>query len=486
MRPVSVIKKLAGAFILCSITLFFSFNSSLAATPQPKDPMEMTLAEAINVALRMNRSVKSAYLSRVVEKFSLRVSQDKFNPNVDFSAATNTASDGEKFESSDTGVGANIAITKMIETGGVFTFSWAGSDLWTTSDLTGTKTWTVGFTQPLLKGAGIDYNTASVTLAELAEQSNLLTLKDSISATVLSTILAFRSYAQTTRELEIIKSSLKRAKDLLETNKFLISVGRMAANELIQTESDVANQEFAYETALNRLDSARLSLLKILNLDKSTIIIPREEGEPAAVHPDFDLCLKTAFENRSDFLNANMGIDRAKISLALAENDMLWALDFAGSYSITDTDNTQAWNMGLALSIPIYGDLTREQGLVSAQISLEQTQLSLDETTENITIEVQDAIREVETTLKQVGLAQRARELSEKKLEVEGEKLKVGRTTNFQMVTFQNDLVTAQNAELNANISFRNALTSLDNILGTTLNTWKIDYNKENDRWPGK
>jgi len=276
-------------------------------------------------------------------------------------------------------------------------------------------------------------------------------------------------------------------------NKFLISVGRMAANELIQTESDVANQEFSYETSLNDLDNARLNLLKILNLDKATMIIPKEEGEPTAVHPDFDLCLKTAFENRSDYLNSNMGMDRAKIGLTLAQNNMLWDLNLNSNYTVTDANqtlssdsNTQTWDVGLNLTIPLYGELTREQVLVGAQVSLKQTELALDELTENITIEVQNAIREVETKLKQVGMAQRARELSEKKLEVEGEKLKVGRTTNFQMVTFQNDLVNAQNEELNASIAFRNALTSLDNILGTTLNTWKIDYNKEYDRWPGK
>jgi outer membrane protein TolC len=86
MRSVSIIKKLSWAFLVCSVTLFFSLNPALSSTTPSKKPLEMTLAEAINVALRLNRSVKSAYLSRVVEKFNLRVAQDKFNPNVDFTA----------------------------------------------------------------------------------------------------------------------------------------------------------------------------------------------------------------------------------------------------------------------------------------------------------------------------------------------------------------------------------------------------------------
>ena len=50
----------------------------------------------------------------------------------------------------------------------------------------------------------------------------------------------------------------------------------------------------------------------------------------------------------------------------------------------------------------------------------------------------------------------------------------MGRTSNFQMVRFQNDLVIAQNNELSNKISYLNSLTTLDQILGATLDTWQI------------
>jgi len=78
-----------------------------------------------------------------------------------------------------------------------------------------------------------------------------------------------------------------------------------------------------------------------------------------------------------------------------------------------------------------------------------------------------------------VDLATKARILAERQLAVEQEKLNVGRTTNFQLVTFQNDLVNAQNNELNAKIAYLNALSGLDQIIGTTLDTWKIEFKTE-------
>jgi outer membrane protein TolC len=76
--------------------------------------------------------------------------------------------------------------------------------------------------------------------------------------------------------------------------------------------------------------------------------------------------------------------------------------------------------------------------------------------------------------LKQVELARRARELTEEKLRIEKEKLKAGRTTNFEVLTFQNDVIAARNNELYAIIAYENAVTNLDRVLGTTLKTWNI------------
>jgi outer membrane protein TolC len=119
-------------------------------------------------------------------------------------------------------------------------------------------------------------------------------------------------------------------------------------------------------------------------------------------------------------------------------------------------------------------DLTLEQGYISAKVNLDKTELSLAKLRDTIEIDTKDAIRDVETKIKQVALAEQSRKLSEKKLEIETEKMKAGRSTNFQLVSYQNDLVNAQNNELSAVITYLNALTSLDRTLGTTLATWGI------------
>lgn len=99
----------------------------------------------------------------------------------------------------------------------------------------------------------------------------------------------------------------------------------------------------------------------------------------------------------------------------------------------------------------------------------------------DIEIEVQNAIREVGMKYKALELAREARKLSEQKLEIENVKLKLGRTTNFQLVSFQNDLKSRQDSELAALTAYLGAIDTLDSKLGVTLNRWGIAIRKEDD-----
>ena len=60
------------------------------------------------------------------------------------------------------------------------------------------------------------------------------------------------------------------------------------------------------------------------------------------------------------------------------------------------------------------------------------------------------------------------------KLEVEKLKLDMGRTSNFELISFQNDLDTARNKEFKAEIAYLNLLTLLDQVLGATLDSWHV------------
>ena len=67
--------------------------------------------------------------------------------------------------------------------------------------------------------------------------------------------------------------------------------------------------------------------------------------------------------------------------------------------------------------------------------------------------------------------------MSLQKLEIEKKKLQVGRSSNFQVLSFEADMRSAENAQLNALITYLNTQTLLDEKLGMTLESWDITLN---------
>ncbi len=74
-------------------------------------------------------------------------------------------------------------------------------------------------------------------------------------------------------------------------------------------------------------------------------------------------------------------------------------------------------------------------------------------------------------------LHDRLRALSEQALEIGQERLRFGRASNFEVLSLQADLRAADAQQLSANIAYLNALTALDQQIGSTLETWRISLN---------
>jgi len=493
------------ALILITTTVCAD-TSEEEAGPATGKTIKMTLTDAVSLALRSNRNITMAYLDRLMDKYGLEYAEAEFLPNVrvDLSSGPKFT---DKYETSEGSkdkelteywnADAKLTATQKIPTGGEFTFSWenayrstrTSTDGAAATPYTSPSIWSLNFTQPLLKRGGIDYTQATLIEARLAEQESILSLRDTISGIITSTINAYRSFYKLSRSLKIRRTALEEAKKQLETNKILVETGRMASNELIQSESQVADQEFSYEEALNDLETSRLDLLDILDIDKDINVIPDEEITIKVRKPDYKRCLEIAFENNGTFIGAVNSVKRSELALMERENSRLWGLDLTAQYkedyddymwkSDTDDDKIREWYVGLTLTAPFelygYEEIAKKKALLAAKKSLKSARNALEEARSDLETDVQNKVRNVYTQMKLVKRAKKSLELARMKLEFEKTKLNVGRSTLFQVVSFQNTLVDKQEAELSQTISYLTSLITLDRLLGKTLETWSIE-----------
>ena len=461
-----------------------------APTPTASGPkLPISLADAVFIGLRDNRTVKSAYLARVSEKFDLYVARSRFQPTAVLNAGVE-----DSRNSGVNGLTTTIAptVSWLVPTGAQFQFSWTRSDFNSGGVDQGTDVAQLSVTQPLLKGAGIKVNTAPVRVAELQERIAQLSLKSTVIDAVSNIIAAYRALLEAQQQLVIAHDSLERSREQLATNQAMVDAGRMAAAELLQTQSDIANQRVALLEAEQSRNSAQLALLRLLAMDLHTDIVGADPITVEHIPIDLDRAIAMAIDNRPDYLSQKHALEQARLNLTVAKNARLWNLSAVGSIQRetvrgglapidpatglpVNTSGTNA-SVGLELSIPI-GDHTLAQGEIQATTTVRTGEVQLDDLRQQIEAQVRDAVQGFELTWRRVEAARQARDLARRTLELEREKLQAGRASNFEVLSFETSLRAADTQALDAEIAYLNAITGLDQQLGTTLDTWKISLN---------
>lgn len=448
----------------------------------------MSLADAVLLLLRNNRSIRSAYLDRIVAKYALILAEDRFVPSGAITVGPqwnrSRATDGRI--TNQTTWQASPTITWNTPLGGSFTFGWSsgGTSIDGSDQFQGGPSFNL--TLPLLRDGGWDFNQLPVLAARIANLNSTWSLRDQLMRQITSVIQNYRDLIQQAENLKIQQQALERARQQVAVNQALIDAGRMAQQDIVQSQFSVAQSEIQLSQARNALDQARLTLLNQLGLPLDVEIVPTEPLETPAVTLDFEQLFRLALETSPAYRQSLLAVETSKLSLKAAENNYLWQLDLTASGSYTGTASgtflprgagykTQdAETIGLTLTIPL-NDRTRDQTLVNARVELRQRQLALEDAREQLRTDILGAVRNVEILYRQLQQSREALALALQQLETERVKLVNGRSSNFQVLSYENSYVAAQVNELQSRIGYLNALTQLDQILGQTLHTWQIE-----------
>ncbi|KAF1307320.1 hypothetical protein BLX42_21535 [Pseudomonas sp. SG-MS2] len=440
--------------------------------------VSLELADAVALALRDNRAVRSAYLERIAQKFDLRVARDHYAPQLSFKARYlgNRNSDDHYRE-----VQLAPAASLLTPYGTRLSLDWAYGQ--TRADRAGVHYRdgaNLMVIQPLLRGAGREVASAPLRQALLAEQLNRLVLKDRVAEVITRTILHYRELLHAQEQLHIAQQALARAQQLVEVNQALIAAGRMAAFDKVQAEAEVAGQELALESSRNQLHASRLALAQVLAVDLATPLRAVEKVHVQRLQVDTAQALTQAEALQPAYLMQVITGEQALIELQVARNEQWWDVSLVGGASQTRQrpGNQAGWEhyVGLELEIPL-GDLSRRQAEVRARVAVERQQVSLAEARQQLQRDVLTAVRDSQVRWRQLEIAARALALSRRKLEIEQEKLAVGRSSNFQVLSFESHLRHAQSVELDARIAYLNGQAELDRTLGTTLERWAVALN---------
>jgi outer membrane protein TolC len=502
-----------------------AFTAVLAARPvsAQADTRALTLDEAIEMALVKNERIIVERESVIAADASILAAKGAYDPllglRADWSrsappvnSAFSGAPEGELAPTVESAV-AGLSLGTLLATGGELSLRTSASRSTTDGgfDLLSPAYWTqvgISFRQPLLRGRPVDAARLAVRVASAERARAGASLLRELNDTVAEIELAYWRLAAVRRAVAVGEEAVRLAEEQLSETAERIASGSAPEKEIAQPRAELERRRgdlLAAREALARAGNA----LKLLILDESDAALwaaqlePTEAMETEIARVDVAGAMLRALESRAEIEAARATVERRESESKFARDGTRPSLDVVLSYdryglagtanpagatipglpAAIPPDLTGGWSrsygvlgegdfddarVALVLGVPI-GNRAASGAYASAVSAERQAQLELAAARKAIRAEVLDAVAGLETAGQRIEAARAAREAAEVQLEAERERYAAGLSTNFLVLTRQNDLSAARLDEIAALTNYRMSYAALARATGSLL-----------------
>jgi outer membrane protein len=386
---------------------------------------------------------------------------------------------------------AAFTVNDTIITGGTVTagYTLVRSDydpVYTLPNPSFASTASIQITQPLLKGAGTDYNRAAIDSARLGVRISNLNFKSTILTMVLNVETTYYNLLYQREQFKVQEEELKQAQQLLDENTQKRQTGTLTDLDVMNARAGVAsaqNQLILDKQAVQNSEDNLLQLLGDRNFESAVgeIQFP-DVGEPQV---DFARSYKLARDNGPNLAVAQATIDQFKLTALKAKRDTLPELNVNGglSYSsyaatagqaLTNNWNGYNWTGGVTLNIP-WGMHANRAQYNSALAQVHSQQVAYDQADQNLVVSVRSDVRGVEASIESVRSSAENTKFAQKAYELTKAQFDAGLATSYLVLQAQNTLETARVSELQAKVSLLLAIANLRFIEGSSLQLYRIN-----------
>lgn len=427
-------------FVVAAVAALFVSSGMFA-----QETLQLTLEDALKVALSENNSVKVADMEIQKAEYAKKGTYASLFPKVDFSGTYQRA----------------IKKQVMVMAGQEFTI---GVD----------NTWSAGFSAalPLVNAElwkALEITGMDVELAVEKAQGSRQDLIDQVQQAFYGVLLAKDLYG-------VYKENYSNAADNYKNVKGKFDTGLASKFELLSSEVAMQNAEPNMHDAQNNIVLATWKLKALLGIDLN------QDIECLGTLADFEKTVSSVASYENTSVENNSAIKQLDIQSKML--DKTYQMQLAKYYPTLSAQLTYNWiamaenfkfseykwnpySTGvLALQIPIFAGGQKRNELRKTRVQQEQLELQREDAIRNLEIGVMQVMSSLETSLKQYTAAQKTIEAAQSGYEIAKSRFDVGSGTLLELQDAQLGLL---QAKLNLNQSVYTYMTlksSLDKLLG--------------------
>jgi outer membrane protein TolC len=460
---------------------------SNAVTSPAKEALELTVAQAILMALENNKALVVQRYNPDIKRTLVEQQRAVFDPDLTAAfSASHSRTDEAGSDSISKSVAGDIGLTQSLPTGTDLDLSLSADGTLQSGDDEYTSRLALTATQSLLRGFGTAVNLASLRQARVDVLTSQYELRGYAETLVSDVEKAYWNYALARRQTEIVVQSLKIAEDQLTNTQERVRVGKLAGAQLAAAEAEVALRKEELINARSTEDKALLTLLRLLSppdgqMYRRPVTILDPPIPPQVELGSIDLHVQTAMQQRPDLNQARLQINRGDLEIVKTRNGLLPLLDLfitLGKTGYAESFGSSMGDMFESKSYDITVGLEFEQPPLNrsakalhrkAVLTRDQYLAALANQAQLAELDVRTAYIEVLRTREQVSATAATRKAQEEVLRVEMARFQAEKSTSLLVNIAQRDLLSSRVAEVQAVVNYLKALVDLYRLEGSLL-----------------
>ncbi|MFB3904594.1 MAG: TolC family protein [Acidobacteriota bacterium] len=381
------------------------------------------------------------------------------------------------------------------------------------------------FTQPLWRGFRETATEHQLKLVNLDSKISDTQFQDTVSRIVQQVQNQYWDLVFAIENHETGRQSMELAIIQHKNNQKRVEIGVMAPIEITKSRAEVARREQQMIQSEVRIIEAQNGLKRLLAPDpKATIwglnVLPTDRPTERQVALTMDEAINRALERRPELEQIRLEMQKNEVDRKFAKNTSRPEFrlranmtsnatagkaltrdrvdmdgdgfpetpvgpyyedlnnPFRGNFgkSMTSAFKFDYVNYGVYLDVemPLWRDRTNEAALAQLAINERRLNSQMKNQQQLVMVDVRNAYQGMQTQKKALEAAQVSRQLAEEQLAGENKRFEAGLSTNFEVLTYQNQLADARVQEIQALINLEKAITALQRSMYTIIDDQDI------------
>lgn len=415
-------------FLLVAALLFMGHSMTTMAR-------QWTLQECMDYAMENNIQLKQKQIATKSSKEDVLQSQGALFPSLSFSTSQNMNYRPYSEQTINLSGGTMSSSSNAVSYNG----SYGLNANWTV--------WNGGRNQTNVKQSKL-----TEQQNEFAEQEEANSIQERIA----------QLYVQILYEAEAIKVSeevLKASRMQLDRARQMVEVGTLAKVDMVQLESQVAQDELTLVSAKSQQENYKLQLKQLLEIHDDAefeIIVPTiSDDKVLALLPLKDDVYAAALENRPEIKARKLSIESSNLSLKSAKAGYLPTISLnagigTSNASAQKTDfGTQikknlSGSVGVQVSVPIIDAHQNRTNVRKAKYAQETALLQLQDAEKKLYSSIENYYLDASTSQQKFRYARKNAESMAESYELVSEQFRLGLKNIVELTTGKNNLLQAE------------------------------------------